>query len=127
MVTREDSQATPVYAPASPATPVPPIPQIHQNLIFAGNRIHDTPGAEIYISSANAMVVYGNQLSNTVQALVANTINGAPTIAAPVVTNDASNVELESNVVSAATTLGITVKGQQTAAPEARPWTGKRT
>lgn len=119
VVTREDSQATPVYMPASGSTPVPPIPAIHQNLILAGNRIHDTPGAGVYLSSANAVAVYRNQLSNTVQAPMANTINGAPTIAAPIVVNDASNVVLQSNVVSggpadpvaidATTTRGITV------------------
>jgi Periplasmic copper-binding protein (NosD) len=76
-------------------------PPVHQNLILMDNRINDVPGPAFYISSANNVVLYRNTVRNTNLLKLENKWNGAGDVNFPVVINDASNVLLRRNAISA--------------------------
>jgi hypothetical protein len=81
------------YVNGTTSSATPPIPGVHQNLIFSGNTIENTPGPAFYISSANNVVLSGNTIANT----NISPSSAKPSVKGPVVIYDASNVLLEQN------------------------------
>ncbi len=74
-------------------------PPVHQNIIFADNRIRDVPGPAFYISSANNVVLYRNSLQNANGQVLNNRWNGAVGLNFPIVINDASNIIVRDDTI----------------------------
>jgi hypothetical protein len=91
-----------IYVSGTASGVTPPIPGVHQNLVFYGNTVEDVPGAAVYLSSANDVLLYGNTLgaTNTSPA------TGTPNAQAPIVIYDASNVTMLDNTLNGGSLSG---------------------
>jgi hypothetical protein len=90
VVAAEDNQANTISSSAP----------LHQNVIFSGNTVQDTPVPGFFISAANNVILSHNQLANTNQSSSYVGIYGTATSAGSIVVTHASNVFFQANELS---------------------------
>jgi len=88
-----------VAAENNQAFTIPSWAPLHQNLIFSGNIVEDTPGPGFFISTANNVIMQNNQLANTNQALAWIGTYGTANSAGSIVVTQATNVFFQGNQI----------------------------
>jgi hypothetical protein len=88
-----------VAAENNQAYTIPSWAPLHQNVIFSGNVVEDTPGPGFFISTANNVIMQDNQLVNTNQALSWIGTYGTATSAGSIVVTQATNVFFQGNEI----------------------------
>jgi hypothetical protein len=88
-----------VAAENNQAFTIPSWAPLHQNVIFSGNIVEDTPGPGFFISTANNVIMQNNQLANTNQALNWIGTYGTANSAGSIVVTQATNVFFQNNQI----------------------------
>jgi membrane-bound ClpP family serine protease len=89
-----------VAAEDDTASTIPSSSPLHQNVIFSGNRVQDTPGPGFFISTTNNVIMRRNRLASTNQSEAYVATYGTASSAGSIVVTHASNVFFQGNELS---------------------------